>query len=111
MWGTGTGYFEYEFPLPEDFEADKIEEVEFLAELGARYVQGKYKKDDYTDEGSKFYREGYNPVSDPGYCTNMYSMTDEIKHTSTVHITLNGLDEHSVFLEDDPADHRGYCHR
>ncbi len=77
MWGTGTGYFEYEFPLPEDFEADTIGEVEFLAELGARYVHGKYMKDEYADEGSKFYREDYNPRSDPGYRTNTYSMTDE----------------------------------
>ena len=64
-------------------------------------------KDEYADEGSKFYKEDYNPRSDPGYRTNTYSMTDEKKHTSTVHVTLNGLDEHSVFLKDDPADHRG----
>ena len=34
-------------------------------------------------------------------------MTDDKKHTSAVTITLNDTDAQTVFLSDDPADHRG----
>ncbi|HDY90191.1 MAG TPA: hypothetical protein ENH82_18985 [bacterium] len=44
---------------------------------------------------------------DPGYSPNSYPMTDEYRHSSEVTITLNDLDANTVFLKDDPADHRG----
>jgi len=106
VWGMGTGFFEYTFPVPEDFKADRVQYVEFLAELSARNIQGKYMRDDLTYRGKHFEEIGIHAF-DPGYGTNSFPMTDEKKHASTVHITLNGLEEQSVFLEDDPADHRG----
>jgi len=106
VWGMGTGFFEYTFPVPENFKADRVQDVEFLAELSARNIQGKYMRDDLTYRGKHFEEIGIHAF-DPGYGTNSFPMTDEKKHASTVHITLNGLEEQSVFLEDDPADHRG----
>ena len=44
---------------------------------------------------------------DPGYSPNSYPMTDGIKHSSIVTITLNDQNTQNVLLEDDPADHRG----
>jgi len=106
VWGMGTGFFEYTFPVPEDFKADRVKDVEFLAELSARNIQGKYMRDDLTYRGKHFEEIGTDAF-DPGYGTNSFPMTDKKKHASTVYITLNGLEEQSVFLEDDPADHRG----
>lgn len=42
VWGTGTGYFRYDFRVPGNIAIDDIQEVEFLAELSARAVQSKY---------------------------------------------------------------------
>ncbi len=108
VWGTGTGFFEYEFPLPKGFNADTVEEVEFLIEVSARYIQGKDMQEEFTTEGSEYYRgKDYNPRNDPGAGKMHYLMTDDKKHTSTVSVILNGMDAQTVFLGDDPADHRG----
>jgi len=105
VWGTGTGFFEYEFPLPEDFSFDNVKEVEFLAELSARHIQGKDMAEEEISRQS-IYNVGKKGI-DPGYSPNSYPMTDETKHSSTVIITLNDMDAQTVLLEDDPADHRG----
>ncbi|MFC1561042.1 glycoside hydrolase family 2 protein [Candidatus Latescibacterota bacterium] len=105
IWGTGTGFFEYEFPLPENYNAGDITEVEFLAELSARQIQGKDMAEGQISRQSisNITRKGI----DPGYSPNSYPMTDGKKHSSTVTITLNDQDGQNVQLEDDPADHRG----
>jgi hypothetical protein len=104
VWGTGTGYFEYDFPWPEEVKTEKVQEVEFAAELSSRRIQGK-------DMADSFVRMGIAQVSekgiDPGHNPNSYPMTDSRKHPSEVQITMNGLDTHRVLLENDPADHRG----
>ncbi len=105
VWGMGTGFFEYEFPLPEGLSAGSIDKVEFIAELSARHVQGKYfvegeyKRQSISNVGEK--------GIDPGHSPNSFPMTDNKKHSSTVVITLNDLSAQTVFLKDDPADHRG----
>lgn len=113
--GTGTGYFEYEFSVPEDIAIEDIQDVEFLAELSARHVQSKYSRPRYTQGDSEGDREedeedddgGCEEFEDPSYRYNSYAMTDPIKHTSRVTITLNGANPQTVTLDDDPADHRG----
>jgi len=108
IWGTGTGYFEYEFKIPENIVLDEIQDIEFLAELSSRAVQGKYmREEDELIYRGKHYEEIGDKAFDSGYGFNTYPMTDDKKHTSTVYITLNGTDAKKVFLSDDPADHRG----
>ena len=105
VWGTGTGFFEYIFPWPGNLRANRINEVEFMAELSARHIQGK----DMTE--GEISRQSVSNISrkalDPGYSPNSYPMTDDYRHSSEVTITLNDLDAHTVFLKNDPADHRG----
>ncbi len=105
VWGTGTGFFEYEIPWPEDLSASSVEEVEFLAELSARHIQGKYMT--YGAISSQSISNIGTRGTDPGYSPNSYPMTDGLKHSSKVVITLKGLEAQTVSLNDDPADHRG----
>ncbi|MCE5248890.1 beta galactosidase jelly roll domain-containing protein [bacterium] len=104
VWGTGTGYFEYEFPWPKNLKADAVQEIEFIAELGARRIQGKDMGEDYVSQGiDNISAKGI----DPGHNPNSYPMTDDKKHPSQVGITLNDTDSQAITLANDPADHRG----
>jgi len=106
--GTGTGYFEYEFGVPEDIAIEDIQDIEFLAELSARHVQSKYSRRRYTQgDGEEDDDGGWDGSRDPSYRYNSYAMTDPTKHSTEVTITLNGKDPSTVNIEDDPADHRG----
>ncbi|MCD6355229.1 MAG: hypothetical protein J7L95_06745, partial [Prolixibacteraceae bacterium] len=42
VWGMGSGYFEYKFRLPKKIDPEKVESIEFRAELASRYPQSKY---------------------------------------------------------------------
>ncbi len=105
IWGTGTGYFEYEFPIPDSIDPETVESVEFLAEISSRHIQGKDISDGTVS------RQSISNISaagvDPGRSPNSYPMTDRIKHSSEVSISLNDSESWKVALEDDPADHRG----
>ncbi|MCK4237378.1 MAG: hypothetical protein KAX38_09695, partial [Candidatus Krumholzibacteria bacterium] len=96
VWGTGTGYFEYEFKIPENIALDDIQDVEFLAELSSRSVQSKYMRPRYNQGGSE--EDGDDRAdwgrgnADPGYGYNSYAMTDAAKHSSIVTISLNDTD-------------------
>jgi hypothetical protein len=104
VWGTGKGFFEYEFPWPGNLTPDRVKEVKFIAELGARQVQGKDMEEKYVTQSISNITA---PGIDPGHNPNSYPMTDDKKHPSKVEITLNGTGSLSIPLEDDPADHRG----
>ncbi len=105
VWGMGSGYFEYHFELPENISADKVESIEFRAELASRFPQSKY-----LDEGDA---EGIGMTivskkgTDPGYGENSYPQTDTHLHRSLVKITANDHLIAEAELTDDPADHRG----
>ena len=105
VWGMGSGYFEYEFKLPENINIDEVENIEFRAELASRFPQSKY-----LDEGEAE-RIGMTIVSekgtDNGYGKNSYPQTDEKLHSSMVKITANDQKIAEVELPDDSADHRG----
>jgi predicted transcriptional regulator len=105
VWGMGSGYFEYEFAIPEGTTAENIENIEFRAELASRYPQEKYLEDGDA-EGI-----GMTIVSEkgtiPGYGKNSFPQTDEKKHGSLVTIAANNQKIAQVELTDDPADHNG----
>lgn len=105
IWGMGSGFFEYQFELPKDLQAEDVENIEFIAELASRYPQSKYL------EESEAERIGMTIVSkkgtDPGYGQNSYPQTDEKKHGTLLKINANGQVIDEVELSDDPADHRG----
>ncbi|HSH20653.1 MAG TPA: glycoside hydrolase family 2 TIM barrel-domain containing protein [Draconibacterium sp.] len=105
VWGMGSGYFEYEFKLPEGINPDSVESIEFRAELASRYPQEKYLEQGEAE------RIGMTVVSDkgtiPGYGKNSYPQTDEKLHGSLVTITANNQKLDQIELSDDPADHNG----
>jgi len=105
VWGMGSGYFEYEFTLPENLDLEKIDKMEFRAELASRYPQEKYLEDGDA-EGI-----GMTIVSEkgtiPGYGKNSYPQTDEKLHGSLLTITANDQKAGQIELPDDPADHNG----
>ncbi len=105
VWGMGSGYFEYEFKLPEGLKPDEIENIEFRAELASRYPQEKYLEKGDAE------RIGMTVVSEkgtiPGYGKNSYPQTDEKLHSSLVTIIANDQKIDEAELQDDPADHQG----
>lgn len=105
VWGMGSGYFEYQFEIPQNLDVEEIESIEFRAELASRYPQPKY-----LEEGDAE-RIGMKVVSEkgkiPGYGKNSYPQTDEKRHGAHLKINANGQLIEEVELKDDPADHRG----
>jgi hypothetical protein len=105
VWGMGSGFFEYEFPLPAGLDTGKIASIEFRAELSARYPQEKYLEEGEAES------IGMTVVSNkgtiPGYGQNSYPQTDEKTFSSLVVINVNGYRHEEILLPDDPADHRG----
>ncbi|MFW5830972.1 MAG: hypothetical protein ACOCVA_01890, partial [Prolixibacteraceae bacterium] len=105
VWGMGSGFFEYEFELPENIDADEVESIEFRAELASRYPQEKYLEEGEAE------RIGMTVVSEKGtiagYGKNSYPQTDEKLHGAMLKINANGQLIKEAELQDDPADHRG----
>ena len=102
--GAGSGYFEYEVPVPEDITAANTDEITFIAELSAKQLFGKDRKDAKLPDGDYMLGKGTN---DPSMNPNSYPMTDTYKYPSMVRISVDGESIGTFFLEDDPADHRG----
>ncbi len=102
--GAGSGYFEYEVPVPDGVTASNTDEIDIIAELSAKQLFGKDRKDARLPDGDYMLGKGTN---DPGMNPNSYPMTDTYKYPSMVRIRVNGESAGTFFLEDDPADHRG----
>jgi hypothetical protein len=102
--GAGSGYFEYEIPVPDGVTSDNTDEITIVAELSAKQLFGKDRKDATLPEGDFMLGKGTN---DPGSNPNSYPMTDTKKYPSLVRIRVNGESIGIFVLEDDPADHRG----
>jgi hypothetical protein len=102
--GAGSGYFEYEVPVPNGVTADNTDEITLVAELSAKQLFGKDRKDAKLPDGDYMLGKGTN---DPSMNPNSYPMTDAYKYPSMVRISVNGESVGTFFLEDDPADHRG----
>jgi hypothetical protein len=102
--GAGFGYFEYEVPVPEDINIDNTDEIIFMAELSAKQLFGKDRKDAKLPEGDFMLGKG---TADPSMNPNSYPMTDTRRYPSMVRISVDGESLGTFFLEDDPADHRG----
>ncbi len=102
--GAGTGYFLYEIEWPEQLPADSISTALLRLELSSKPLLGKDKSD--TAKVSGDYMKGKG-LHDPGGNPNAYPMTDEIKNPSIVYVQINERVAKTVYLPDDPADHRG----
>lgn len=105
VWGMGAGYFQYDFEIPDNIDPEKVERIEFRAELASRYPQEKYLEDGDAE------RIGMKVVSEkgtiPGYGKNSYPQTDDKLHGSLLSIVANDQIVKEVELQDDPADHQG----
>ena len=102
--GAGYGYFEYEVPVPDGITAANVENITFVAELSAKKLFGKDRKDEKIPDGDYMLGKGTN---DPSLNPNSYPMTDAYKYPSMVRVRVEGESAGTFFLEDDPADHRG----
>ncbi|MCH7918484.1 MAG: glycoside hydrolase family 2 [Planctomycetes bacterium] len=102
--GAGAGYFEYRIPWPQGLTLESIQAASFRAELSAKRLLGKDKKDMAKQEGNFMLGKG---THDPGLNPNAYPMTDTERFPSAVRILISGETLGVVDLPDDPADHRG----
>jgi hypothetical protein len=102
--GAGSGYFEYEVSVPDGITESNTDEITLMAELSAKQLFGKDKKDAKLPDGDYMLGKGTN---DPSINPNSYPMSDSYKYPSIVKISVNGESIGTFFLEDDPADHRG----
>ena len=102
--GAGFGYFEYEVTIPDDITAANTDEISIMAELSAKQLFGKDRKDAKLPDGDYMLGKGTN---DPSINPNSYPMTDTYKYPSMVRIMVNGESIGTFFLEDDPADSQG----
>ena len=102
--GAGHGYFEYRVAWPEGLSASDIAGASFRAELGAKQLFGKDRKDAGKQDGDFMRGKG---TLDPSLNPNSYPMTDTVRHPSAVRVRVEGTAAGVFDLEDDPADHRG----
>ena len=102
--GAGAGYFEYRIPWPEELNQAQVSGLEFRAELSAKQLFGKDKKQAGKQEGDFMLGKG---THDPSLNPNAYPMTDTITYPSSVRIRVAGESVGVFDLPDDPADHRG----
>jgi hypothetical protein len=102
--GAGSGFFEYEVAVPDGVSAQNTDEIIIAAELSAKQLFGKDKKEVKSMSGDYMLGKGTN---DPSLNPNAYPMTDTYKYPTMVRIRVNGVTAGSFFLEDDPADSRG----
>ena len=71
--GAGAGYFEYRIPWPQGLNLESIRAASFRAELSAKKLFGKDKKDTEKQEGNFMLGKG---THDPSLNPNAYPMTD-----------------------------------
>lgn len=102
--GAGHGFFEYRIPWPRALKVADIQEALFVIELSAKELYAKDRSERAELEGN--YMRG-GGVNDRSLNSNSYPMTDEETYPSTVRVRVNDTVVGVVFLEDDPADHRG----
>jgi hypothetical protein len=102
--GAGHGFFEYALPWPEGLDAGAIAGASFRAELGAKQLFTKDRKDAGEQQGDFMRGRG---TLDGSLNPNAYPMTDGVPFPSAVRIRVNGAAVACEDLPDDPADHRG----
>ncbi|MCE5346258.1 MAG: glycoside hydrolase family 2 [Bacteroidales bacterium] len=102
--GAGSGYFEYRVALPADFDPSGIAEATLIFEASAKKLNGKDMDEKNKMEGDYMLGKG---AHDPSQNPNSYPMTDTYKYPSKVNVQADGKAIGEVYLEDDPADHRG----
>ncbi len=102
--GAGSGYFEYRLPWPEGLDPASVASASFRAELSAKQLFSKDRKDGAKQEGDFMRGKG---TADPSLNPNSYPMTDTVRFPSAVRVRVNGEPLGVADVEDDPADHRG----
>jgi len=102
--GAGAGFFEYRLAWPAGLRPGDVLGASFVAELGAKQLFGKDRRDKGSVQGDFMLGGG---THDPGLNPNAYPMTDGVRHPSAVRIVVNGVALGTFELPDDAADHRG----
>ena len=103
--GTGSGFFEYEFEIPDEIKKQKFKKVFFIVEASAKELFEKDREDNYyIDAGIDFMK---GSKLSPSINPNSYPMTDTKFYQSKIDISVNGEVKKRITLKDDPADHRG----
>ncbi len=102
--GAGAGFFEYRLPWPKDVSVADVASGSFLAELGAKRLFGKDRRDKARVEGDFMRGAG---THDPSLNPNSYPMTDASRFPSAVRVLVNGVSLGVFDLANDAADQRG----
>jgi len=100
--GTGEGYFQYAFPLPEGTSLNAVKEAYFIVEVSAKELFVK-DMEDYERDQDFMLGSTVAPSANP----NSYPMTDEVLYPSYISVFIGDDKVLSTTLPDDPADHRG----
>jgi len=102
--GFGNGYFEYQIQLPDDIDPAQLTTASLIFEASSKQPFGKDLQDGADIEGDYMLGKGtFDPCKSP----NSYAMTDNTTWTSSVKVSVNGVEAATFTLNDDPADHRG----
>lgn len=104
--GAGNGFFEYAIAWPEGITKEALESVSLIFEASAKELFGKDAAEIDIDNIDIDYMRG-GGTFDPCKGPNAYAMTDLKTHPSLVSISINNVACGSIYLPDDPADHRG----
>ncbi len=102
--GAGSGWFEYRVPWPENLDPSHIAATSLVFEASAKQLFGKDREDVSELQGDYMRGRG---THDPSRNPNAYPMTDETRFPSFVRVLVGERHAGSVYLPDDPADHRG----
>jgi len=102
--GAGYGYFEYKIKLPAEIQVAKVKDATLLFEASSKKLHGKDIEGSKNSDGDYMHGKGN---LDPSLNPNSYPMTDSYKFPTRVKVWVNGVAAGELFLEDEPADHRG----
>lgn len=102
--GAGSGYFSYDVAIPANVDLSQTKRVTLIFEASAKKLHGKDNRDKSELGGDYMRGKG---TFDPSRNPNSYPMTDTYLDPSMVTVSINGKVVDLLFLEDDPADHRG----
>ncbi len=101
--GTGTGFFEYQIPIPKNSIQENFKEAYVLFEASSKQLFDKDKEEAFEKNQDYMLGAKVSPHKNP----NAYPMTDEQTFPSVIDVYINGTKTKTVTLPDDPADSRG----
>ena len=90
--------------IPSSVDLEQVQNVTLVFEASAKKLNGKDRLEKAELDGNYMLGKG---TFDPSRNPNSYPMTDTYLDPSYLTVSVNGEVVDRIYLEDDPADHRG----